>query len=179
MTTWISLLRGVNVGGKNILPMKELRSLLSKLGYTKIQTYIQSGNCVFQANDVTASVISEQITNGIAENFGFEPSIMTLSVTQFSKAIKQNPFNVESIDPKSIHFYFLSEEPVNADIDTLSTLKSSSEEFILKKNVFYLLAPDGIGRSKLAARAESKLGVAATARNYRTVVKIAQLAAMV
>lgn len=176
MKTWISLLRGVNVGGKNILPMKELRNLLEEQGYEKVQTYIQSGNCIFESNKSSSSVISRDVVKGIAEKFGFEPSVVTISAAQLRVAIKQNPFDVASNEPKGIHFFFLSKEHRKADIDALQKLKHPSEEFLLTKNVFYLFAPEGIGRSKLAAGAEVKIGVPATARNFRTVSKLAELA---
>lgn len=179
MKTWISLLRGVNVGGKNILPMKELRSLLNELGYENVQTYIQSGNCVFESNKTSSSAISKHVAQGIADKFGFKPSVITLSVAELRSAIKKNPYDVENEEPRSIHFFFLSEEPKVADKEALQGLKHPSEEFMLTKSVFYLFAPEGIARSKLVARAEAKIGVPTTARNYRTVAKLADLATQV
>jgi len=176
MKTWISLLRGINVGGKNVLPMKELRNLLEKLGYENVRTYIQSGNCVFDAKESNASAISNEIAYAISKKFKIKPSVVTISLAQLNAAIKNNPYDSKKNEPKTIHFFFLSETPKEVDKARLQSLKNESEEFLLKKNIFYLFAPEGIARSKLAAGAEKALGVPTTARNYRTVIKLAELA---
>lgn len=163
------------MGGKNILPMRELRELLEGLGYEKVQTYIQSGNCIFDAEEANASVISSDVAAVIEQNFSFKPSVLTLSASQLDKAIKRNPFDAESNDSRTIHLFFLAEDARTADKDALEKLKHASEEFVLTKEVFYLFAPDGIGRSKLAAGAEKKIAVSVTARNFRTVLKLSEL----
>ncbi|HIA16949.1 MAG TPA: DUF1697 domain-containing protein, partial [Dehalococcoidia bacterium] len=91
-------------------------------------------------------------------------------------AIASNPFPQAEEHPNTLHLYFLSEPPHDPDNDALNALKSDSEQFVLTDNVFYLHAPGGIGQSKLAARAERLLGVDATARNWRTVSKIEEMA---
>lgn len=101
---------------------------------------------------------------------------MTFSKRAFSNAIDSNPYPEAEEDPKSVHLYFLSEAASNPDLDALAMLRNTSERFTLTQNVFFLLAPEGIGRSKLAAQAEGKIGVTTTARNYRTVLKLAELA---
>jgi len=177
VSTWISLLRGVNVGGKNIVKMAELRSMLEAMGFGNVQTYIQSGNCVYDSRKTSGLALSKSIAAQIKKEFGFEPSVMTISLAQLQKAIKQNPYEGRSDDPKSVHFFFLAKTATGADKNALNKMKASTEEFSLKKDVFYLFAPEGIARSKLAAGAEAKLGVPATARNYRTVQKLLELAA--
>ena len=175
MKIWIVLLRGINVGGKNLLPMFELRQLLEELGCESVKTYIQSGNCVFKSRETSAIVISEIIAKGICKKFELNPTIIVLSAIQLRDAINNCPYDGLNVEPNKIHLFFLSKSPVSADIDALHHLKHSTEEFKLTKNVFYLLAPDGVSRSKLAAKAEAKIGVPATARNYRTVKKLADL----
>jgi len=175
--TWITLLRGINVGGNNIVPMKELRDLLSGLGFENARTYIQSGNCVFDSDITDTAVISEKISKAMQTAFGFEPNIMCLNHEDFAAAITQNPYP-DVTDLKALHFFFLAEPARNADLEALNTLKKLSENYSLTENVFYLHAPDGIGRSKLAAQAERKLGVRATGRNLRSVMKIAELAGL-
>jgi len=176
MKTWISLLRGINVGGKNIIPMKTLRQIMDELGYENVQTYIQSGNCVFESGESSSSAISKNIAQAIEEHSGFSPSVITISTAQLLDAVRHNPFDIEKNEPKSIHFYFLSQAPTTANMDALQKLKHPSEEYSLAKSVFYLLTPQGMARSKLAAGAESKIGVSATARNYRTIMKLVDLA---
>jgi len=99
-----------------------------------------------------------------------------MSVKSLQSALLANPFPAAIEDPKTLHLYFLSSAPIDADIGGLEKLKSTSESFELIEQVFYLHAPDGIGRSKLAAGAEKLLGVPATGRNWRTAQKVLELA---
>jgi uncharacterized protein (DUF1697 family) len=176
MATWIALFRGINVGGKNILPMKELTRELEKLGYTGIETYIQSGNVVFQSPRAKAGTLARRIGEAIAKSHGIQSRIIVLSAKQLEDAAASNPYPEAEGDPKSLHLSFLAHAPESPDLETLNQLKSGSESFTLLGDVFYLRAPAGIGRSKLAARAEKALGVAATARNWRTVTRLIELA---
>jgi uncharacterized protein (DUF1697 family) len=170
MRTFIALFRGINVGGKNILPMKDLVGILESLGYEKIKTYIQSGNVVFHLKGNKTKKIAEEIGSRILESHGFKPKVHLLTIEELKEAVENNPF--KTMEGKSLHFFFLASTPAKPDLDALAKLKSSSEEFKLGKNVFYLHAPDGIGRSKLAAKVEKALGVPATARNWNTVSKL-------
>ena len=94
------------------------------------------------------------------------------------QAIESNPFPEAESEPKALHLYFLDAIPEDPDFDTLASIKSNRERFALKDGVFYMHAPEGIGRSKLAANAEKLLGVSATARNWRTVSKIMAMATL-
>jgi uncharacterized protein (DUF1697 family) len=170
MTTCIALFRGINVGGKNSLPMKELVSLLEGLGCQSIKTYIQSGNAVFESKEKDASRLSNKIRVEIKKRRGFEPYVLLLGLDEIEKAIAGNPF--PETEPKSLHIGFLASAPANPDLKALEGLKKKSERFFLKDKVFYLYAPEGVGRSKLAASAEKSLGVSMTDRNWRTVCKI-------
>ncbi len=176
MKTWIALLRGINVGGNNILPMVELRANLSALGFTNVKTYIQSGNVVFESSAGSASSIADKMSNCIEESHGFRPRVLVLELDDLLAAVEANPFPEGIDEPKTLHFSFLAEPAVNADRTTMDELKSPTERYQLTEHVFYLHAPDGIGRSKLATKVEKLLGVAATARNYRTVVKLVAMA---
>jgi len=100
-----------------------------------------------------------------------------LTAEELRNAAAANPFPSATNEPKSLHLYFLAETPQNPDVQALNQLKSDNESFKLIGKVFYLHAPDGIGRSKLAARAEKLLGVQATARNWNTVAKLLELTA--
>lgn len=170
MNTFIALFRGINVGGKNIVPMKELASLLSGRGYENVQTYIQSGNVVFDSRDTPGS----EIGTLIEKKFGFKPAVLILTNQALEHAIENNPYS--PVEGKHCHFYFCSSTPDTINAAKLAELKSTSEEYSINGNVFYLHAPDGVGRSKLAANVERCLGVPATARNLNTVNKLSKMA---
>lgn len=176
MNTYIALFRGINVGGKNPLPMKELVALLGDIGARKIKTYIQSGNAVFQSAENNIAQLSKQLTAEIKKRHGFEPYALILGLDVIEKAIAENPFPEAEADPSSLHLGFLAFTPKTPDLKKLSGLKKESERFHLSDSVFYLHAPDGIGRSKLAASTEKLLGVPMTDRNWRTVCKIREMA---
>jgi uncharacterized protein (DUF1697 family) len=163
---YIALLRGINVGGKNILPMKELTALMEGLGCQNVKTYIQSGNVVFLSKNKP----SDEIASAIEKSHGIKPELLLLSEKDFKLAIKHNPYNTEQ--GKMLHFYFCKEKPKEVDFAKLEALKVESEHFTLKGKVLYLYTPDGFGRSKLAAKIEKCLGVPVTARNNNTVEKL-------
>lgn len=179
MKTYIALFRGINVGGNNLLPMKELRALLEKLDAENVKTYIQSGNAVFQHATKDVDQLAERISVAIKESYGFAPRVLLLDIAAIEKAAALNPFPEADAEPKTLHLYFLTASPQNPDIALLDSLKQDKEQYKLMDNVFYLYAPDGIGRSKLAERVEKALGVAVTARNWRTVGKIMEMASEV
>ncbi len=171
MATYIALLRGINVGGKTSLPMKELAGLLEELGCEKVRTYIQSGNVVLESNEKAPS-LAVRVRAAIKAQRGFEPEILLLTEKELEKAIANNPFPQAEDDPKAVHFGFLATKPVKPNLEKLESLKKESEEFQLIGQVFYLYAPEGVGRSKLAAASEKALGVVLTDRNWNTVCKL-------
>lgn len=170
METWIALLRGVNVGGKNILQMKELVKLLESKGFNQVRTYIQSGNVVFQ----TSSKPKFEIGQLIEERFGFKPSVFVLSCEELKKAAANNPFH--HAEGKTVHFFFCEEDPKFVDYELLASLKSDLEEYKLIGNIFYLHAPNGIGRSKLVSKISRAIpDVTMTARNLNTINKLLEM----
>lgn len=176
MNTYIALLRGINVGGKNSLPMKELVAILEDLGGQGVRTYIQSGNAVFQSEEKDPAQLSRQLAAAIKQGWGFEPHVLILGVADIEKALAENPFPEAEADPTSLHLGFLASPPESPDLEKLTTLKKESESFQLRGKVFYLHAPEGVGRSRLAASSEKLLGVPMTDRNWRTVGKIREMA---
>jgi uncharacterized protein (DUF1697 family) len=176
MHTYIALLRGINVGGSNLLPMADLKSLLADLGLQNVRTYIQSGNAVFESDDADAALIADRIGAAIRERRGFEPAVLVLAAEGLAQVVAANPFPEAEADPKALHLYFLTAVPAQPDLAALEALKADGEEFALQGRVFYLFAPAGIGRCKLAEKVERLLGVPATARNWRTVTQIIALA---
>lgn len=172
MQTWIALFRGINVGGNNMLPMARLKAGLESLKLTNVQTYIQSGNVVFQSTAKTGTSLVKKIGDLVESEHGFRPHLLLLTRDQLAVAIKENPFPEAASDPKSLHFFFLAKPASQAKFANIDKVKLDSERYQLSDGVFYLHTPDGLGRSKLAATAEKHLGVVATARNYRTVEKL-------
>ncbi len=168
MHKFIVLFRGINVGGNNLLPMKELVPLLKQNGYESVSSYIQSGNIVLKSPNNPA----EQVQSLVSESFGFSPVLLTLVEPAFSTSVLNNPY--KEFEGKFVHFYFC-ESDINLDMDKLNKYITSSEEYTVKGNVFYLHAPEGIGRSKLVANIESCLGQSATGRNLNTVNKISSM----
>ena len=176
MKTYIAFFRGINVGGNNVLPMKELVTLLENLGSQNVKTYIQSGNAVFQNEEEDASLLSNRIRAAIKKSHGFEPQVLMLEPEAIERAVGSNPFPEAESEPRTLHVHFLASMPKNPDLEALERIKGDRERFVLEDGVFYLHAPDGIGRSKLAAKIEKLLDVATTGRNWRTVCKILVMA---
>ena len=176
MNTMIALLRGINVGGHNKLPMRELTETLTGLGFRNIETYIQSGNVVFDFEGGSKTKLTNQIRDAIQRSHGFAPDVMLLSAAELEEAILANPFPEAEDEPKTLHLYFLGSAPQDPDMQRIEDMKGGNERYALVGKVFYLLAPDGIGRSKLAAGVEKALGVSVTARNWRSVTKVREMA---
>ncbi len=178
MNTYVALFRGINVGGNSPLPMRELVATLEEMGARKVRTYIQSGNAVLESAENNLARLSKQLSAEIMKRRGFEPHVHILTLEAFAQAIAENPFPDAVIDPSSLHLGFLASSSTNPDLKKLSGLRKESEPFQLTESVFYLHAPEGVGRSKLAASSEKFLGVPITYRNWRTVCKVMELAGL-
>lgn len=170
MDTFIALFRGINVGGKHILPMKDLKTILEEHGCKNVMTYIQSGNVVFQREEPPGA----EIGLAIEEKFGFKPEMLLLDKNELLQALANSPYT--SDNGKTVHYYFCASTPTAIKTDKLEALKAASEEYAIIDKVFYLHAPNGVGRSKLATNVEQCLGVSTTARNLNTINKLVDLA---
>lgn len=168
MQKFIVLLRGINVGGNNKLPMKELVPLLKQDGFKSISSYLQTGNLVLKSETNP----TEKIQGIISKNFGFSPEIITLEESGFSASVCHNPYN--EFEGKFVHFYFCKND-IAVVHDKLEKYIAESEQWNVIDNVFYLHAPEGIGRSKLVANIESCIGQSATGRNLNTINKISTM----
>ncbi|MDX1474231.1 MAG: DUF1697 domain-containing protein [Reinekea sp.] len=175
MTTYIALLRGINVGGKNKLRMEDLKNCLETCGFKRIKTYIQSGNVVFDSPIKNNTSIEQTIQTAIHNTFQLNPDVIVVSKTELDIVVSHNPYPTDS--GTSLHVYFLKTPAASPDFMRLEQLKKVSEDYTLTDNVLYLHAPEGIGRSKLAAAIESSLGVSCTARNWNTLSKLQALSA--
>jgi uncharacterized protein (DUF1697 family) len=175
MNSWVALLRGINVLGKNIVPMKALASALEAAGFQSVRTYIQSGNILFRSTSSDAGALASRIGRLIERNFSCAPVVVVLSRAKLAAAIRGNPFPDADGNHKSLHLYFLASRPRSPDLDSLACLDAGREAFRLKGSVFYLSTPDGFADSVLRSRIERCLGVPATARNWRTVNELLKL----
>jgi uncharacterized protein (DUF1697 family) len=176
MNTYIALFRGINVGGNNILPMKVLVAILEKIGAKKVRTYIQSGNAVFESAEKVPARLSTRLASEIEKQQGFDPHVIILQLERIKTAITNNPFPEAEAEPSTLHLGFLASTPKSPDLKKLASIKTETERFQLIEDVFYLHAPEGVGRSKLAASSEKLLGVSMTDRNWRTVCKLREMA---
>jgi uncharacterized protein (DUF1697 family) len=175
MHTHIALLRGINVGGKHRLAMKDLVALLEALNLANVRTYIQSGNVVFDTPRKPAKALAGRISAAIEEAHGFRPRIMLLPAARLHDILDANPFTDATGDPKSLHVYLLEGAPMKPDLDAMEAIRTATERYHLEGDVLYLHVPDGMGRSKLAAKIEACLGVHATARNWRTMCTLREM----
>lgn len=176
MNRWVALFRGINVGGNHKVPMAELRALSSDLGFDNPQTYIQSGNLVFGSDEKDGSKLESQLATAVERRFGFHPLIIMRSAVELASAIKSNPFAAKVKEGKELHIYFLDADADKYDEAAVNDLAIESEEFALKDGLFYLFAPEGVGRSKLAEKLPKYLPKRHTARNLNSVKAILDLA---
>lgn len=167
MTTFVSILRGINLGGRNSIKMDALKLLLVELGFQSIQTYIQSGNCVYQSEETDSKKLNILIQKAIADKFGFEIPVITLKKDDLETIVAKNPFAQH--DEKNVHVTFLSDEPKLDLIEKLNELSYLPDEFSIIGKAVYLHCPNGYGNTKLSNKfLETKLKVGATTRNWKT-----------
>jgi uncharacterized protein (DUF1697 family) len=177
MNTYISFLRGINVGGHAKIKMKDLAELYESLGFKNVRTYVQSGNVVFESNGNNIDPIIKKIETGIQKQFGLDVKVMVRTPEEIKRIIKNNPFlKRKDIDIVRLHVIFLSRKPEPALIKDLKINKKESEEFLISGSEIYLYFPEGMGTAKLQPGIlEKKLNIAATARNWNTVNALAEM----
>lgn len=127
MQTYIALFRGINVGGNNILPMKELKAVLEKLGAEEVKTYIQSGNVVLNHKEKDTKTLSSKIKTAIKKSHGFETNVLLLKKEDIEKAAASNPFPEGEEEPKTVHAFFLESKPKNPNFEKMDEIKTKSE----------------------------------------------------
>jgi uncharacterized protein (DUF1697 family) len=171
----IALLRGINIGPRQRVSMPELRELIEGLGYTDVQTLVQSGNVVFTARAKPAT-LEKKLEEEIEKQLGVDPKVVVRTRDELAAAIEANPFDVPK-DPKNLHVTFLSSEPDTAAVKKLSEAHVAPDELVFAGREIYILYAKGMGRSELAKQlGRAKLGVAATDRNWNTVTKLLEMA---
>ena len=171
---YIALLRGINVSGKNKLPMADLRALCTQLGWKNVQSYIQSGNLRFELEEPQGA--AAQLSQAIKKEFGYEAVPILVHPQAYFEEALQNPFLEQdpNLDIKSLHVTFLQGEPVPEKIEALKCKDHKGDEWIILQDKVYLHCPKGYGKTKLTnTYLEKKLGKVATTRNWKTLNRLA------
>ena len=167
MSIQIALMRGVNVGGHGKLPMAEWRSVLEGMGASDVETYIQSGNAVYNG-----ALTGEAISDAVEAAKGFRRPCLVISAGALARTIAGNPFP-EVDDPKTLHAVFLS---APADPAPIEAAAGGSDRFHLSPEALYLHTPEGFSKSDLAKALDRAIRVPHTARNWKTVLTLAAMA---
>jgi uncharacterized protein (DUF1697 family) len=190
MASHVALLRGINVGGRNKVPMAELREVVASLGHTGVSTYIQSGNVLFSTGETDAGRLAAALEAAISERFGLWASVVVLSRDELAQILAGNPYRDEP-NPRLVHVVFLNAEPPRDVLDHIAAAqeaaaaKGSRDTVQAASRVLYLHTPDGFGTSELAQvllsrilsppAKQKKQALAATARNWATATKLLSL----
>lgn len=184
MASHVALLRGINVGGRNKVPMAELREVVTSLGHTGVTTYIQSGNVLFSTEDTDTAKLASELTAAITARFGITSAVVVLSRDELARILGDNPYPTD--EPKRVHVVFLGAEPSQELLDRIkaaesaAAAKGSRDTFTAIGNALYLHTPDGFGTSELAEImfriiGTGKHNLAATARNWSTATTLLSL----
>lgn len=176
MTTYIALLRGINVSGQKKILMADLKKMFIDLGYQEVVTYIQSGNVIFQTKKTAEEKLEKNIKSAIEKTFGFDVPVFVLTRDELKKLSDNNPYKDRPVASNFIFLTILSSAPEDENIEMVQAMEFPGEEFSITKRVVYLCLPNGAGRSKLTNNFfEKKLKVRATSRNMRSVLKLLNL----
>jgi uncharacterized protein (DUF1697 family) len=167
----VALLRGINVGGKNKLAMKELASMFVDAGCSDVTTYIQSGNVVFRTKPAVAASACAKVESAIRERYGYDVPIVVRTADALARAIRGNPYLAEAAgSTDALHLVFLREAPTPECVAKLDPARSAGDEFVVRDGEIYLRLPNGVGKSKLTnAYFDKTLATISTLRNWRTV----------
>ena len=170
MTTYISILRGINVSGRNMIKMDLLRSMYEHLGFMNVKTYIQSGNVIFQAHNKLPTELGQIISIQIQRNFGFEVPVIVLTVERLKAILERNPLKSGlTKDISYLYITYLASQPKEVCLGAFEKKKLQSEEIEVTEDAVYLFCPNGYGRTKLNnSFIETQLKISATTRNWKT-----------
>jgi uncharacterized protein (DUF1697 family) len=178
MQTYISILRGINITGYRIIKMDALRVMYEELGFVNVQTYIQSGNVLFQDEKKDLKVLEETISDAIKLKFGFDVPVIIKDIEEFKSIIECNPFlDDSSKDISKIYVTFLSAVPDMEKYHQIGQGQEYEEEFHLVNKAIFIYCPNGYGNTKLSTNfIENKLKVTATSRNWKTTLELLRMA---
>jgi uncharacterized protein (DUF1697 family) len=178
MPIYVALLRGINVGGRNLVAMSDLRDLLDTLGFTNVRSLLQSGNLVFQGDRRASGAIERLLELESEKRLGISVDYHVRTAAELKSIIARNPFPDEAErDPAHVVVLFLKDAPNAENVEALRAAIRGPEIVRADGRHIYLVYPLGIGNSKLTnVLIDKKLGARGTARNWNTVVKLAALA---
>ncbi|MCJ7671643.1 MAG: DUF1697 domain-containing protein [Acidimicrobiia bacterium] len=176
MSRAVALVRGINVGGHRKVPMADLRRSFEGLGCTGVETYLQSGNVVFETRGLRLPDLAAAIEHRVAADFATEVSVLVRTGTEMARLERANPFRPEGADESTLHVTFLADRPKPASVRALEERSGTPDAFVVRGREVFLHCPGGYGRTKLTnGFFERHLGVTATTRNWRTVTKLCEL----
>ena len=171
----VALLRGINVGGKNKLPMKDLAAMFVDAGCQDVRTYIQSGNVVYRAGPSAAEDIPTRISASIIDGFGYRVPVVTRTALELHGIVEASPF--PDAEANKLLVLFLADLPDRPLVEALDPNRSPGDEFAVVGREVFLHCPNGFARSKLTnSYFDSRLSTTSTGRNWRTVNKLLELA---
>jgi uncharacterized protein (DUF1697 family) len=174
--TYVALLRGINVGGKNKLPMKDLTAMFTAAGCIGVTSYIQSGNVIFSASKSLAAKVPSLVSAAIEKQFGFQTRVVVRTVEQMRQVAGGNPFLVAGVEERLLSVMFLADSPEAAHVEKLDPLRSHPDSFLVVGDEIFLHTPTGLADTKLTnAYFDSRLKTIGTSRNWRTVLKLLEL----
>ena len=173
---YVALLRGINVGGKNLLPMRDLVALFHDAGCADAKAYIQSGNVVFRAPHEVAARLPAALRKAVAGRFGFQVPVIVRTAEELQRVARGNPFLEGGAGLETLHVAFLADLPSAEKVGALDPKRSPPDELVVHGREIYLHCPNGLGRTKLTNQYfDSKLATTSTVRNWRTVLKLIEL----
>jgi len=175
-TVFVALFSGINVGGNRIVKMAELKAFFERLGFADVATYVQSGNVVFRAKNGDAAALTKEIEAAFEKKWGFNSRIMVRDAGWVERLVKDNPYPEVAGEPTKLHAYALEREPTAEETQRLADKCTGPERFEIKGGVLYLHAPDGLGKSVFANLIARTLKVPGTARNWRSVLALLEMA---
>lgn len=178
MTSYIAILRGINVSGQKLIKMDALKKMLERQHLENIQTYVQSGNVIFASKEQNPKLLEKMIASGIKAEFGFAVPVIVLDAKTLKAIIENNPFASDNLKDKSfLHVSFLADSPAHFDKEGILEKKQPNEEIAFAEKAVYLYCPNGYGNTKLNNNfLENKLKVNATTRNWKTTNELLRLA---
>jgi uncharacterized protein (DUF1697 family) len=174
--THVALLRAINVGGRNTLPMKDLAALCEAEGCRDVATYIQSGNVAFNATAAVAKKLPEALRRAIAAHAKLDVPVIVRDAAALAAVARGNPYLKAGVDPAELHVGFLAATPSAAHVAALDLRRSPPDEFVVSGGEVYFRFPKGVGRSKLTVTYfDAKLATTITLRNWRTLGALMEL----
>jgi uncharacterized protein (DUF1697 family) len=172
----VALLRGVNVGGNNIVPMASLREMLCELGYEDVRTHLQSGNAVFNAPGTPPEKAAQAIEEQLARSLGLNVRVLVRTAAELVRVLDANPLPEAVSEPARLLVNFLSAAPDPERLGALDPADFEPDVFGVGEREIYVWCPEGVRATKLSyAFWEKRLGVVATARNWNTVTRLREL----